>query len=69
MAGYIGFRKIFHDPNPLTHAAYNYNNLIKHGLKYEPIRFEWHDFIIEILNCLMICLISLQAAIFDSPGY
>lgn len=68
-AGYIGLRKIFHDPHPSTEAAFNYDNLIKVGLPYDEIRFEWHDFTIEILNCFMICMISLQSQIFDSAGY
>lgn len=55
---YVGFRKIYHDPHPVIHEAWNYDDLLRGKKSYFGLQFEWSNFSIEILNCFMIVMIS-----------
>ena len=36
---------------------------------YQGYNIMWYNFQLQILNCIMISIISLQSEIFKSPGY
>lgn len=69
LADWIGLRKVFEDPEPKYHESYNYLFLLAGPSQYEGERLIPRNFRLEVLNCLMISLISLQSEIFDSAGY
>jgi len=64
----IGFRKVWREPS----SSLNYYSLIDQGGHYEPhmgLDIDWKNFWMQLLNCIMICSISLQTEIFYSFGY
>lgn len=72
----IGFRKIYqeqHGGKPAFQRDFNFKEFEEGGIKphhpYYGLKFFWSDFYIVLLNCIMICVISLQCQIFDSVGY
>lgn len=68
--GYIGFRKVWEVQNE---NLFNYSNFINHTDdnegKYSGYKLMGSNFYLQCINCLMICMISLQSEIFESPGY
>ena len=61
----IGFRKIWNNHGD---QSYDFRDLIMTD-NYMTMRLRWEAFGFEMLNCGMICIISLQSQIFDSYGY
>lgn len=61
----IGFRKIWDYNND---SAFDYQALIV-ATNYKGLTLVNTNFIFQMLNCAMICIISLQVQIFDSYGY
>ena len=55
----VGFARIYHDPYPCIHEAYNYHDFILGGTHYTGMTFAWTGFVFQVMNCFMICVISL----------
>lgn len=65
----IGFRKIWRNT---YETAFDYNVLInsaENPVEYHGLQLHWDSLMLQTLNCVMICSISLQSEIFSSWGY
>ena len=70
----IGFRKIWRNH---YETAFDYNVLINSAesgvnpqtQQYHGLQLHWDSLMLQTLNCVMICAISLQSEIFSSWGY
>jgi hypothetical protein len=64
----VGFRKVWylHCEHDLSFQEY-----VKKGVheSYEGYNIDWYNFQVQVLNCIMISIISLQSEIFRSAGY
>ena len=64
----IGFRKIW--TNESTYGVeMSYEQLINNSDTFVGLEFNKVNFCMQLLNCMMIAVISLQTEIFESPGY
>jgi hypothetical protein len=64
----IGFRKVW-DVTKEHKDEMTYSHMIKDGDEFLGYEINWKNFNLQCLNCFMICFISLQTEIFQSPGY
>jgi len=68
--GYIGFRKVW---EVISEEKFTYSKFINHNDQTETIysgyELQTQNFYLQCINCIMICMLSLQTEIFESPGY
>jgi hypothetical protein len=65
----FGFRKIWDTDNG---EAFKYDRFYKDGISgnnYVGLVLQSNPFILQVCNCIIICYVFLQVAIYDSPGY
>ena len=62
----IGFRKIW-KKNP--DEIFTYKEFIQDEGSFDGLNINKRNFVLQCMNCFMICAISLQKDIFNSPGY
>ena len=62
----IGIRKVWHSEKG---EMDDFVTLVRTPGEYHGLKLNWHNFNLQILNCFIINIISLQKEIFWSHGY